>query len=449
MRKRIFIQIIFLFAVFPNRSSGQNGGTKSFTLKEAVSYALSNNVNCLNAQIDTEIATAKKNEIKGMGLPQISGNFDIKDFVQLPTSLLPAQVFGGPPGTFIPVKFGTQYNSTAGISATQGIVNTEFFGAVQASKTFLELSEKNYQRAKIETTVMVSKAYYSALIIRQRLKLIYANMERLKKLMDDTKILNENGVVEKIDVDRVTVAYNNLLAEKEKIERLAALTEDLLKFQIGMDVKIPIVLSDSLNTDSVQSQSLIAPGKFNYSSRIEYSLMTSQKQLHELDLKKNKMGYLPSFFLYGSASAQAMRSAFDIYDTKQKWYPIGIIGATLSVPVFDGLQKRYRIQQSKLNLMKLVNTMSNLEKVIDFEINTAKTGYQNAQVSLGIQKENMTLARSVYEVAKKKYDMGVGSNIEVMNAETSQKEAQANFYNALYDFYVAKVDYEKATGATK
>ncbi len=435
------------FYLFNNTAFAQD--KKLFSLKEAVAYALANNVNCLNAEIDASIAKAKKNEVIGAGLPQISGSFDTKDFVQLPTSLLPAQVFGGAPGTFIPVKFGTQYNTTAGISASQGIFNTEFIGALHSTKVVMELSEKNFQRTRIETTVIVSKAYYTVLVNRQRLKLLYANLERIKKLSDDTKIMNENGVVEKIDVDRVTVAYNNLLSEKEKIERMVTLTENLLKFQMGLGQQTPIVLSDSLNMDDMPNAALSVTDKMNYASRIEYSMMTSQKQLNELDLKKNNMAYLPNFFLYGSASAQAMRSKFDIYDTKQKWYPFGIVGATITVPIFDGFQKHYRIQQSKLNLVKTMNTMNNLENAIDMEVASAKTSYQNALSSLAIQKENIKLAQGVYDVTKKKYDAGVGSNLEVMTAETSQKEAQTNFYNALYDYYIAKIDYEKATGVIK
>lgn len=424
--------------------------TKSFSLKEAIDYALTHNALNMNSEIDVQMSNAKKNEIRGMGMPQISGSFDLKDYVELPTQLLPGEVFGGPPGTFIPVQFGTKYNATIGAQATLGIFNSDYIVALQSSKTFLELSKKNAQRSKIETTVAVSKAYYSVLVNRQRLQLLETNIQRIKKLFDDTKALNQSGFVEKIDVDRVEVALNNLIAEKEKVARLIMIAEYLLKFQMGLDVLTPIVLTDSMNFDEIpQMPDTAIAGKFDFKNRIEYSLLLNQRKLNELDWKRNRMGYLPTLFVYGNLSSQAQRNEFDIFNTSKRWYPIGIIGLTLNVPIFDGLQKNYRIQQSKLSLMKTQNMISFTENSIKLEISSTLVVYQNAIQSLATQKKNMMLAQGVYDASKKKYDAGVGSNLEVMTAETSLKEAQTNYYNALFEYYVAKVDLDKATGSIK
>ncbi|MGE0568405.1 MAG: TolC family protein, partial [Bacteroidia bacterium] len=258
-----------------------------------------------------------------------------------------------------------------------------------------------------------------------------------------------NGFVEKIDLSRATVAYNNLLSEKEKVERLIGLTESVLKFQMGLEIKTQIMLTDSLSLGDVPTIEISASKEFSYPSRIEYSLLETQKKLNELEIKRGKFKYLPSIFLYGNYSAQAQRNEFDFFDTEKKWYPIGIIGGTISLPLFDGLQNHYRIQQSKINLMKTVNTMNNFKNVIDLEIETSKASYLNALTTLNSQKTNTELAKEVYDVAKKKYDQGTGSNIEVMNAETALKEAQTNYYNAMYDYFTSKVDYEKATGLIK
>ncbi|MBK7816081.1 MAG: TolC family protein [Sphingobacteriaceae bacterium] len=320
---------------------------------------------------------------------------------------------------------------------------------MQSSKSFLELSEKNYQRSQIETKATITKAYYTALVSKERLKLLQANVDRLKKLVEDTKSLNTNGFVEKIDVTRVTVAYNNLLSEKEKIERLVGLTESVLKFQMGMEIKSQINLTDSLHLDNIPVFDISTSSELNYKNRIEYSLLESQQRLNELDVKRGKLRYLPSIFLYGNYSAQAQRNEFDFFDTNKKWYPIGIIGGTINLPLFDGFQNHNRLQQSKINLMKTINNMDNLKNAIDLEIETSKSSLLNALSTLNIQKTNIELAKEVYDVAKKKYEQGSGSSIEVMNAETALKEAQTNYYNGLYEYFTAKVDYEKATGVIK
>lgn len=444
---KLFAALLLLISAgsFAQQNSGSNS---AFSLKEAQEYAVKNNTSTKNAEIDQHIAKAKKNETVGIGLPQISGNFDLKDFEKLPTSLLPAQFFGGPPGTFIPISFGTRFNATGTVQASQIIFNSDYLVGLQASQAYLELSEKAYQRTRIEVMVAVSKAYYNVLINRERIKLLDANINRLKKLKEDTKVLNENGFVEKIDLDRIEVTFNNLVTEKQKIEKLMGLGEVLLKFQMGYDVAQPIQLKDSLNLNETVSESPEL-GKINYSNRVEYSLLESQLKLNQLDLKRNRLGYLPTIVAFGSYSEQAQRNKFDLLDTKQKWYPIGVIGGTLSLPIFDGLQKNYRIQQAKLNVMKTKNTMQNIEQAITLEATSAIVNYQNAITSLNTQKRNMELAGEVYRVSKAKYDQGVGSNLEVITAETSIKEAQTNYFSALYDYYVAKTDYDKAVGNIK
>jgi outer membrane protein len=243
---RLFIAMLLL----AGNGFSQSESGKSFTLKEAQDYAVKNNVNVLNANLDDEIAKNYNKEIRGIGFPQISGSFDLKDFEVIPTTIFPDFItpavigintyyFDQTPtkeyvaGDGTPVKFGTKYNATAGLSASQIIFSSDYFLALKASKALLELSHKSSDRTKIETQIAVAKAYYAVLVYRERLNLMYANVERIRKLKDDTKALNDNGFVEKIDLDRVELTFNNLLVEKEKVERLVGLTELALKFQMG------------------------------------------------------------------------------------------------------------------------------------------------------------------------------------------------------------------------
>ena len=312
----------------------------------------------------------------------------------------------------------------------------------------MELAQKAESRTKIETMTSVTKAYYGALVAKERFKLLDANIVRLESMLKEMTAMNKAGYIEKIDVDRVEVNYNNLLVEKEKTERLINLSEALLKFQMGLDVNQSIVLSDSLGTFT-NNLSEVGNNKVNPSSRIEYSLLESQNKLNELDLKRYRMSYLPSLVAYGSATTQAQRSAFNIFDTKLRWYPIGVIGATLNVPIFNGLQTNYRIEQAKINLLKSKNGLDQLQKSINLEANNASTTYTNALSTLKLQKKNIELAERVYQTTKIKYDQGVGSNLEVINAQASYRETLVNYYAAIYDALVSKTDLDKALGNIK
>lgn len=423
--------------------------TYSFSIQQTIDFALQNQHDIKNAIVDEEIAKKKVNEVMGMGLPQINSSFDMKYFLEIPTSLIPAEFFGGPPGAFAAVQFGTKYQATAGMDASQLIFSGDYFLGLKASKVYVELSTKAIQRTKIETAATVSKAYYTVLINEERMKLMDANIVRIKKAMDDTKVLNDNGFVEKIDLDRLTVTYNNLLVEHEKVLRLLKLGTYLLKYQMGMDINASLTLTDKLSDVKFDLSSNVTVEKFDYSKRVEYNLFETQHKLASLDLKRNRFSYLPNAFAYGSLSGSAQRNTFTIFETGYQWYPTSLIGAKVTLPIFTGLQRSAKNQQAKLALQKAENNITFIKSSIDLERTSSMTMLQNASELLENQKKNITIAEEVFRLSKLKYEQGVGSNIEMITAETALKESQTNYFNALFDALVAKIDFDKANGNLK
>lgn len=421
----------------------------SFSLQQAINFAQENQKDVKNAIIDEQLAQKKVNEIAGMGLPQINASFDLREFLEIPTSLIPADFFGGAPGTFAAVKFGTKYNATAGIDASQLLFNGEYFLGLKASKVFVEISTKSTQRTKIETSAIVAKAYYTVLVNAERIKLMEATIARINKTLEDTKALLDNGFVEKIDYDRLTVTYTNLMVEQEKIQRLVALSSYLLKYQMGMDINANLTLTDKLDDVKLDVANTVSAQKFDYDKRVEYGLFQTQYKLAKLDLKRQRLSYLPLAYAYGSFSGAAQRNEFDIFDTDKKWYPTSVIGAKVTMPIFSGFQRHSRNQQAQLSVMKAQNNIDFIKKSIDLELASATTILQNASASLENQKKNIAVAEDVVRVSKIKYNQGVGSNLEMITAETSLKEAQTNYYNALFDALVAKIDFDKANGNLK
>jgi len=431
------------------QAQGADSSAYAFSLKQAVDYALQQQTSLKNAMIDEQIAQKKVWEIAGIGLPQLSASFDFKDFVEIPTSLIPGEFFGGPPGSYIPVQFGTQYSATAGISASQLLFDGSYIVGLQATKVYLELARKQTERTRTETVVAVTKAYYTVMVGEERMKSLQANIDMLKKMSEDMKAMNEAGFIEKLDYDRITVAYNNLLSERDKVQRLLDLGNALLKYQMGMDQSARLTVTDRLADLSFQPSTSIAD-KPNYAARPEYVMMQLQYEGTNLQLRRDRFSRLPSVALYGSVQAQAQRAEFDFLDSEsQRWYPIGVIGFQVNLPLFGGLSNNWRIQQAKLGRDKAMNDLLFMERTIDLDVSNARAQLQNASLTLETQQKNIKLAEEIFATAKKKYEAGVGSNLEVLNAETSLKEAQANYFDALYAAIVAKVDYEKATGTIK
>jgi len=300
----------------------------------------------------------------------------------------------------------------------------------------------------------VTKAYYNVLVGSENMAVIDRNLVRLDTLLYQTKEMNKAGFVEKLDVDRLQVTYNNLVVEKKKLERLLDLGVHLLKFQMGMGQAQPLTLTDKLA--DVEVQNPVNTADFNYAQRIEFSTLETQQALAKLDIKNIRAGYLPRLLLvgrygYNGASRKSFGDLLSIRagesnTTNRNWFSFGAIGVSLQIPLFDGLSKNFQVQQARLRLQSVENGFQQLRQSIDLQRAQSSTSIANALDVLSSQKENLALATEVARVAKIKYQEGVGSNLEVTTAETELRQAQTNYFNALYDALISKVDYQKATG---
>jgi len=231
------------------------------------------------------------------------------------------------------------------------------------------------------------------------------------------------------------------------VNQLLILNNYLLKYQMGMDVNASLTLTDSLTEDLLHVSDL-ENQTFNPQNRIEFQLLQTQRTLYGLDVKRNKMSYLPSLAAFGTLSYSAQRTEFNFFNNDH-WFSTGIVGLQLSVPIFDGFAKERRIQQGQLKLQQNANDELNLQNALQMEMNASRITLDNALKTLHSQKENMKLAEEVYDEAKKKFDAGVGSNLETINAQTDLKTAQNNYLEALYEALVARVDLMKALGSVK
>lgn len=429
--------------------------TRRLSLNEAVAFALQNNVSVKNAQIDELSAAARVGEIRAIGLPQISIDGQIIHNIKIQTQFLPANAFAGfgggdpnapppPANEVIPLPFGITNLGQVALTANQLLFDGSYFIGLKAAKTYKELSQKSLTQSKIDVTEAVTKAYYSVLVNSDRLELLNINIGRLDTLLRETRAMYENGFVEKIDLDRLEVQLNNLNTEKLKVERLAELGSYLLKFQMGLPINERVTLTDSLARNSLDDFEIPTNNSFDYTQRTEYSILQTQKELAQLDIRNTRAGYMPRLVAFGSFGYNTGSLKFDLYE--RKWYNYSNIGLSLSVPIFDGLQKYYKTQQAKLTLQKTEQSQDLLENSIDLEIQQAAVTLTNTVESLRSQKRNVELAQEVARVTRIKYQQGVGSNIEVINAVASYREAETNYYTALYDAIIARIDYQKATG---
>ncbi|GAB3823701.1 TolC family protein [Pontibacter rugosus] len=345
----------------------------------------------------------------------------------------------------MPVTFTPAYTSNATVTGSQLLFDGTYLIGLKAASTYTELSRKNTQRSEIEVAEQVSKAYYGVLVNSERMELLTQNLVRLDTLLSQTSTMFETGVAEKLDVDRLSVQRNNLLVEQQKTKRLMTISENLLKFQMGLNQAQPVLLVDELAAVEIDMSQLY-PKDFDYANRIEFSILETQRDLAGFQVQADKAGYLPKLFLNARYGYNAASNEFRDITRTSNYLEYGFVGVQLQLPIFDGLRKHYLIQQSKLALENTKLGFETLRQSIDLELAQASTELTNALDVLNARKENMVLAEEIARVAKIKFQEGVGTNLEVVSAETDLREAQTNYYSAMYDALIAKVNLARATG---
>ena len=437
--------------------------SQPMNLEECLAYAFANNTNVNNAELERLIADRDVSVTKAQGLPQISGsvsytnNFAIQrqflpDFISpsvyqvlLTEGLLPTDRQPPEPGIF-PAAFGVKHSGIAGLSVSQMIFDGSYFIGLKAARVYTDLAQKSLEQTKAATAEQVTKAYYTVLVNQERRALLSNNYQRLDTLLRETQLMNENGFAEKIDVGRIRVQYNNAKTELERNERLVEVSYLLLKFQMGMPIEEEIQLADKIR-DITLDFALAEENTFDYADRPEYAQLAVNQNLARLDLRNNRFQYFPKLNAVANAGYNTGVQQFDdITNFNDQWFEYGSFGLNLNIPIFDGLRKHHTIQKSKLQLRQLENQADFLKNQIDLEIVQARVSLQNSLETLEVQQENLELAEEIFNVTKIKYQEGVGSNLEVTEAQNALQSAETNYYNALYSALVARVDLKKALG---
>lgn len=469
MRSKLCIWVTCLLAVVHTQAQPPQARL-SMSLNDCLEYAEKNQVKIKKSLLDQQLTDAQNKEVTGLALPQLSAKgginyaplvaaFVVPNFMKemiagnpaagadgmVKQSSLNTDVVNAMPDKLM-MAFQPKWTTTGTLEASQLLFDPSVMVALQARRTLEEMAAKNVSLTVQDIKVAVSKSYYNVLVAEKQKVLIEQNIARMNLMKFETEEIYKNGFAEKIDVDRITVTLNNLETQKVKIDQAIRLAYLSLKFQMGMPLTTELVLTDSLSDKQIDSDILQA--KFEPGMRIEYQLMETQNRLLAYDLKRYKLAWLPTFSVFGNYG-YTLYNMNKLMERGDSWQKSAILGANLNFPLFTGFQRKQKARQASLALQKNQEETYNLKMALELENENARITLKNNLLTLGNQKENMLLAEEIYNTARIKYKEGVGSSLEIMNAESALKEAQTNYFTALYEVIASRVDLQKALGQIK
>ncbi|HYC29673.1 MAG TPA: TolC family protein [Chitinophagaceae bacterium] len=433
------------------------------TVKDAVELAYKNVVELKNAQIDYQIQEAKNKEILGSAYPQLSGNVSANHYLKLPAILFPdatstavysilkeegvsgtsGPITKVPDPTLRQVSFQQPWNLQMGATLQQLLFQPDVFVGLQARQAALELSASAIDVVKEKVKDSAYKRYYAILIAEKQLHFIDESMKRLQKLYVDDSIMFKNGFAERLDLDRVQVQINNLQSTRNTVANAIDISYAALKLTLGIPQQDIVVLKEDLTTAQVKDGLLDA--SFRYEDRALVRQLNNARRLQELDVKRYRLGGLPTVAFGANYTINAQGQQF-FTNSNTIWINSAYLGLNINVPIFDGFQRKYKMQQAQLNVQKTENNITNVKQAIDFEQSITRSSLRNAIVDLDLQERNMQLAEKVFNTTKLKFQEGLGSSFEVLTADTEMQRAQANYFNALYNAIIARISYQNSLG---
>lgn len=454
--RHLLLSIVFIVNISLYAQQGM-------TLQECIEYALANNESLTVANLKIEYAEAQVSEQLASGLPQINGDIEITKNIEIQTSFIQdfispavygvlkeenllAQSTPVPELQTFPASFGTNYSGKAGVEVSQLIFKGSFFVGLQAAKTVKKLSALKKRQTEVEVIQKVSNAFYLVLISQKNVDYIAVNFSAIDTLLNETNTRFENGFAEKIDVSRVKIQHNNLKTSLRNSTDLLLTTIRLLKFQMGMPLQSKISINGSI--DHFAMDATLIENENAFMDRPEYNVLQTNKEIIQLNMKNFKAQYLPNIYanykLGWTVGTSYLGDLAQIND--ETWFKYSNIGVSMSIPIFDGLYKKSKIQQTKVQVLQTEAGIDQLKNNISREIEEARIKLANAIRDVEAQRENVGLAQEVYNITKIKYREGVGTNLEVIEANKGLKEIQTNYLKAVYDAITFQIQLKKSLG---
>lgn len=439
MIKKIVLLLFLITAVSAIAQEQKN----TFSLQEAIDYALENNRTAKNAARDIEAAKHQKWETTATGLPQISASVDYQNFLKQQVSLIPAEFFGGNPGEFAEVTFGTKQNMNATAMLKQKLFDGSYLVGLQSAKVFLDISNNAKIKTDLEVRKAVINAYGNVLLAEESVIILERNKSVLQKNLEDLTKIYENGFEEEESVEQLQITLHSVESTLKNTTRLKDLAYQMLNIVLGIEINNPTVLTDNLEHLTQMNMALsLLDADENIENTIDYQIAENDKTSKELLLKLEKSKALPTLDAFINGGYSAFGDNFNFADKDQKWFGSSLFGVSLNIPLFSSLGRSAATQRAKINLDKSKDDLIEIEQQLELQIASAKSNYQFAIEDYDNKKRNLKLAERIEAKNQTKFFEGIASSFDLRQAQLQLYTAQQDYLQAMLDVITQKAELE-------
>ncbi|KSA12601.1 TolC family protein [Maribacter dokdonensis] len=436
-------QLVILITVLSLNLGLSQEQTYSFTLDEAIQFALENNYAAINANRDIIDAQKQKWETIAGGLPQINGSVGYQNQLKQPVTLLPAELVGGAAGEFIPVVFSQPQSLTATATLTQQIFDGSYIVGVQATKAFLSYSANNKEKTDLDVRKQVVEAYGNVLLAEESVKILEKNKANLEKNLYETTKLYENGLGDEESVDQLQITLSSVENQLQNALRLKEITLQMLNVSLGLDLNAPTQLQEKLEDLTVSKMDLsILSTAFNISDNVDYKLAENLNEQRYYEWKLSRSRALPTLNAFVNYGSSSYSESFDFFSGDPEWFDSSILGFDLNIPIFSSLKRSASTQRAKIALEKAKTQLTEAEQQIRLQLENAKNDYTLAINNYETAKQNLLLSERIENKNQIKYKEGLATSFELRQAQTQLYTTQQEFLQSMVEVINKKTDLE-------
>lgn len=447
---KIYIYILFLF--FTAGVLGQEQEIKNsytFTLEEAIDFGIRNNYSSRIASKEIEKTLKQKWEIIAQGLPQISGNVDYQNYIKQPVTLIPGEIAGGEPGTFVPVRFGTKQNLGGTATWNQLIFDGSYIVGVQSAKTLLQISRNAKTKTDQSVKEAIISAYGNVLLAQESVSILENNVNSIDKNFQDTKKIFENGLAEEEDVEQLNLTLLGLQNNLNRSRRMRDISYEMLNLTLGLPVDTELTLVEDLDALAMKYYDLSLLSKdIPVEENIDYKIAENSAEAAEIFVKLEKSKALPSLTGFVNYGFQGFSETFTFFNQDQEYFTQSILGVSLNIPIFSSGMRSARTQQKQLEYEQALIDLDQTENRVRLEINSARNDYEYSLENYQTQKQNLELAERIEKKNQIKFFEGLGSSFELSEAQRQLFSAQQELLQSMLNVITTKTVLENLLDTT-
>ncbi len=432
--RKVFLGVLMVLGV------GTVVSAQVLDLETCLRMADTANLSIVNSRLDVAMNKKQISSYLTARYPKITATGDYRYNAIIPGQLLPAEIFGGPPGTYSAVKFGVPYVFSNTIQLQQILYNPQVNYGINTLKIQQEVVELQQKITERDSKTQVANTFFSLQAVNKQLMFIDSNLQNMDRLIRNMEAIEQQKMVVKTEVDKLRINRLNSVNAKQTLQANKEQLEMLLRILIGLPEERTITLASD---DLVEKSILVDGNTINYP---ELELVAAQKRMNEEEKKGTNMSYLPSLSFYAGYSYNYNMKP---EDNVRQGIPSAFLGLRLDWTLFDGMEKYYKQKVTKINHMKLENQEELLGQQLHMQTENAKRQIEIQVNSLGIAQEQLKLSESVYLQTELRYNEGTVDSNDLVKASTDLQQAQTNLVLAYVQLRQAELEYLKNIGNIK